>query len=827
MGQATALLYREYIRFKRGWGTFLCLLFSVGLSMLLLGFLARQLEKGKQADAIKGFFTYTELDLAPKFIYPINQFTRYNEDVLNYTVLGSYPPFRPYKLCFRFPDNQSKENFEKKTAHIRFERESAILFGNYIPDVFYIVGTTNKIESLKNYRLSDECESVIAPQPSSEHGYQSLIVANNRKFRFEYLDLYDYSGFSKLSVMKDPLALKYRPYNLSLHFEQFYDAQKFELRDQMINLRIPTETLVNSFNKLTNLFLLSHAHLNVSEKVLRKPPVRAVFIPVIDREFRREVERSSLDASMWVLLAPFLSVIMTTLFQPAIFDKGRVLRQLDSQGLSHFVYYLVAAAVNTGYYTLYCLAFVALGKLSGISLTILMHTHLGLLLSLMVLWGVYQAALNVVIVELCPGQRSASFFVLFCNTIASFFFGVLLFQNLEDHSVFPSWLYVCPQGLMPRVVYFLTQRLTRDSVDYRNSSDAELNKYFAVFLGNIAAMLLVSAVLLLWKHRRLTSFKQIDGTSEQSEEGFTANEVRFGYSSKSGNVLDGFSLRAKLGQIVGILGLNGAGKSTFYSLVIGLLKPKSGSISINGVPILEARGNLAYCSQFDWSWDYMTIREHFSFQYLFKGRPMNEMARKVEALICDLELEADCDRPVAHLSGGMRRRLTLGCAVILDTELLLLDEPSTGLDVCNCRSLWKLIKRISFGRIILLSTHQMEEVEEICDEVCIIHEGKSKGQITPKVLMMELTNYMRVQLVLTKVEDREELMRGLAIELGKELAWKEFAEVLTVQVHRDWLSEYRMVELAEQVKQAGLVRVYSIMKMSFEDVFLNILENRA
>lgn len=232
---------------------------------------------------------------------------------------------------------------------------------------------------------------------------------------------------------------------------------------------------------------------------------------------------------------------------------------------------------------------------------------------------------------------------------------------------------------------------------------------------------------------------------------------------------------------------------------------------------------VGFCAQTDWNWPYMTCEQHFRFQYKFKGRPASEEDAAVTGLLKDLDLYNERDKQASRLSGGMKRRLSIGCAVMLAPEVLLLDEPSNGLDIKSRVQLWGVLRRVARGKIVLLSTHLMEEVEVLCDEACIMHNGQTKLQSSPKELMMQYSDTLRMQIVAASEGKTAEIRLELDGLLQRQAQWREVGRVLIVEIPKTWIGQGDLVFLLEDMKERHLVAVYSMMKMTFEDVFLNIL----
>jgi ABC-2 type transport system ATP-binding protein len=204
------------------------------------------------------------------------------------------------------------------------------------------------------------------------------------------------------------------------------------------------------------------------------------------------------------------------------------------------------------------------------------------------------------------------------------------------------------------------------------------------------------------------------------------------------------------GEIFGLLGPNGAGKTSTLSAIEGLLTPAAGSVFVVGydihVDMLEARANLGIQLQSTSFQQDLTVREIIE---LYAGLYGLALSRAhIDALIADMRLEGRADARTGQLSGGQLQRLTLSIATLHDPPLVLLDEPTTGLDPQSRRQLWERIEAMrDAGRSILLTTHSMEEASAICDRVGIIDHGKLLVIDAPDNLVETHKNDPEVQAV--------------------------------------------------------------------------------
>ncbi|XP_061079781.1 phospholipid-transporting ATPase ABCA3 [Conger conger] len=182
------------------------------------------------------------------------------------------------------------------------------------------------------------------------------------------------------------------------------------------------------------------------------------------------------------------------------------------------------------------------------------------------------------------------------------------------------------------------------------------------------------------------------------------------------------------GQITVLLGHNGAGKTTTLSMLTGLFPPSSGRAYINGYDISQdmahVRRSLGLCPQHDVLFDNLTVREHLLFYAQLKGYPREKIPEEVDRIIRMLNLENKRFARSKTLSGGMKRKLSIGIALIGDSKVVMLDEPTSGMDPSARRATWDLLQGERHGRTILLTTHFMDEADLLGDRIAIMAGGE-------------------------------------------------------------------------------------------------------
>jgi len=201
--------------------------------------------------------------------------------------------------------------------------------------------------------------------------------------------------------------------------------------------------------------------------------------------------------------------------------------------------------------------------------------------------------------------------------------------------------------------------------------------------------------------------------------------VRFGQVT----ALDHLELTAPPGEVLAILGPNGAGKTTFVRTVATLVRPSAGSLRVRGVDVvaspLAVRRDIGLAGQYAAVEPTMTGRENLVMTARLFGHAKPAAERAASAVIEQLRLDEVADRRSATYSGGQRRRLDLGASLVGAPRLLLLDEPTTGLDPAGRQEVWEAVRQlVAGGTDVLLTTHYLDEADELADHVVVIDHGR-------------------------------------------------------------------------------------------------------
>jgi ABC-2 type transport system ATP-binding protein len=294
-----------------------------------------------------------------------------------------------------------------------------------------------------------------------------------------------------------------------------------------------------------------------------------------------------------------------------------------------------------------------------------------------------------------------------------------------------------------------------------------------------------------------------------------ARDLRFAYGDR--RVLDGVGFEVRAGEIFGFLGPNGAGKSTLFSILAGLLPPGGGEILLDGEPLdprsraLRARMGVVFQEP---SLDAkLSARENLLLGAALFCVPRAEAAARAAALLEAAGLADRARDPAGRLSGGMRRRLELARALVHAPDVLLLDEPTTGLDAAAFRRTWAEIEsqRRSRGLTAVLTTHRPDEADR-CDRLAVLSRGRVVAVDTPAALRAAVSG----DVVVVEAEGGAALAADIAARLGVE------ARVVAggVAVARD-----RGHELVPRLVEAfppGRFRSVSVRRPTLADAFLRL-----
>lgn len=334
------------------------------------------------------------------------------------------------------------------------------------------------------------------------------------------------------------------------------------------------------------------------------------------------------------------------------------------------------------------------------------------------------------------------------------------------------------------------------------------------------------------------------------------NKIDFEVANRK-SALNNFCLCLKKNEIFGLLGPNGAGKTTFFSILTGIYEPTSGNAWVSGESILnninKVQEKIGYCPQFDILWNELSILEHLDFYSKLKN--VDEKQRR---LIIDTTLEKTLLKPyknylVKELSGGMKRRLSLGISLVGNPSLVFLDEPTTGLDPENKRQIWDILSTCKEGKSMILTTHIMEEAEVLTDRIGIIINGELKCLGSKFKLKREYGKGFKLTLSIEEKEAYKDLLmtniKSTIIEgevdddeatqykninndlvnyiktifPNSRMVDKYKDKVLFMIPKNEFDAEKLLVNMSNQKEKYGILN-WSITQDSLEDIFIRLTE---
>jgi len=284
------------------------------------------------------------------------------------------------------------------------------------------------------------------------------------------------------------------------------------------------------------------------------------------------------------------------------------------------------------------------------------------------------------------------------------------------------------------------------------------------------------------------------------------------------------SFSVKRGEVYSLLGPNGAGKTTLMSMIAGIIEPTEGKIEVLGGDPRESsiRAKIGYCPQEPVVYDNLTGLENLMFYAGLYGLSGREAKRKCNELLEFVGLGEYGKKPVRTYSGGMMKRLNFAIAIIGDPELLMLDEPTTGMDPRARRSVWELIEKLrKEGKTIILATHYMEEADVLSDRVAIMDLGRKVAEGTPEELKKEYGPRAVVNIELVKLKPE-------AIESIKRYAseGRVMVEENLLRVHVEDPDEVTPMIISELIKHGCRLNALRVSRPTLEDVFLKLTGRR-
>ncbi|MCW3986613.1 MAG: ATP-binding cassette domain-containing protein [Candidatus Bathyarchaeota archaeon] len=291
--------------------------------------------------------------------------------------------------------------------------------------------------------------------------------------------------------------------------------------------------------------------------------------------------------------------------------------------------------------------------------------------------------------------------------------------------------------------------------------------------------------------------------------------------------MDDVSMNVVRGELFGLLGPNGAGKSTLTKMLCGMINPTSGTIKVGGFNIqdepMKVKELLGVVPQDIVLYDYMNARENLAFFGKLYGLTGGKLKNRIEELLKFTQLdEKAVRRHIFTYSGGMKRRVNIAAALLHEPQVILLDEPTAGLDPKNKLALWEIIQALhKEGKTIMLTTHMIDEAEELCSQVAIMDRGRIIALGSPRQLIKKV----KMENTITVVPDKITLKLIKAVKeiSGVKRSYRAYdeneeVEALKIITRR---AEDVLPDVVSAISSVG-IKILSIelSRVTLEDVFI-------
>ena len=286
------------------------------------------------------------------------------------------------------------------------------------------------------------------------------------------------------------------------------------------------------------------------------------------------------------------------------------------------------------------------------------------------------------------------------------------------------------------------------------------------------------------------------------------------------------NFKVEPGELVGFLGPNGAGKTTTMKILTGLMAPSSGEVKICGIDIFEdpmgAKSKIGYLPEQPPLYFDMKVYDYMKFVASLRGVSKDNQTSYIEKALASLGLKSVQNRMIGHLSKGFKQRVGVAQAIVSQPEVLVLDEPTVGLDPTQVAHFRELLGELKGKHTIILSTHILPEVQASCEKVIIINEGQIVAQDSLKNLSEKTSSGVRrVQVKVRRVKD------GLINEMNS-LEYIQMSTVAGNSIHFDLSGGEDSLEgLSSQIVESGMgLLEMRVASERLEDVFLELTRNK-
>ena len=293
--------------------------------------------------------------------------------------------------------------------------------------------------------------------------------------------------------------------------------------------------------------------------------------------------------------------------------------------------------------------------------------------------------------------------------------------------------------------------------------------------------------------------------------------------------VDNISFTVKDGEIVGLLGPNGAGKSTTMNCITGYIEQTSGEITVNGFDTIKkskkAKREIGYMPEGVPLYGEMTVKEFVTFIAELRRVKAKEKKEKVQEIIKKVGLEEMQNKLIKNLSRGQKQRVSLAGTLVGNPKVLILDEPTVGLDPKQITEIRSLIKELGKNHTVILSSHILSEVSQICDKVIIINKGKIVAEDTPQNLENKTLSKNIVNIIVEDPENKVEKMKEKI---------KDIEEIKFIEENEDKTKKYQIIASKDKDLRKSIftefakegITIFEMKKpeATLEDAFMKIID---
>lgn len=302
-------------------------------------------------------------------------------------------------------------------------------------------------------------------------------------------------------------------------------------------------------------------------------------------------------------------------------------------------------------------------------------------------------------------------------------------------------------------------------------------------------------------------------------------------TKKYGNFIavDNISFTVNDGEVVGFLGPNGAGKSTTMNMITGFIEPTEGTIVVNGFDVskkpAKAKEQIGYMPEGVPLYNDLTVKEFVTYMAELKKVPRKERKERVAKVLYETGIEDVANKLIRNLSRGYKQRVSLAGALVSDPKVIILDEPTVGLDPKQITEIRQLIKKLGKKHTVILSSHILSEISQICEKVIIINKGKIIAVDTPDNLEKKTESQ---NVILLTVEDKKNNMKKLNEDIS------EMTECKLIKDNEDGTKQYMIKSNIEfdlrkklfEILPKKEITIFELKtaEKSLEDAFLTIID---